>query len=81
MAGVCRSSQQAASVLAARRQRWTDVRAIDGKEPLHAVAASSQTEIARRKITALGQTPTKRIGIEDVRLRCDLRSFLHGYSA
>jgi len=68
MAGVCRSSQQAASALAASRQRRTDVRAMDGKEPLHAVAASSQAETARRKITTVGQTPTKRTGIDDVRL-------------
>lgn len=41
MAAVCRISQQAASALAAE---WTDasyVQAIDGKEPLHAVTASS----------------------------------------
>jgi len=38
------------------------------KEPLHAVAASSQAETARRRITAVGQTPTKRTGIDGVRL-------------
>jgi len=71
MEGVCRSSQQAASALAASGQQRTDVsyvRAMDGKEPLHAVAASSQAETARRGITALGQTPTKRTGIDGVRL-------------
>jgi len=71
MAGVCRSSQQAASALAASRQRRTDVsdvREMDEKEPLHAVAASSQAETARRRITAVGQTPTKRTGIDGVRL-------------
>lgn len=47
----------------------SDEREMVGEEPLHAVAAFSQTENARRgTATALGQSPAERTGTDGVRL-------------